>query len=98
MSGEYKVYLSRFDRDGSKVRREILVPADTSHPQDEFYSCHPEGSGPNPLCKTIIVTKSGLAAQFSISRKVLPKMREAIRFVTNSIEQFSENHKKGTCK
>lgn len=98
ISGEYKIYLSRFEREGSKVRREILVPTDISRPQDEFYSCDLEGSWSNPLCKTIIVTKSGLAAQFSIPRKVLPKMREAIRFVTASIEQFSENHKRGICK
>lgn len=97
-SDEYKIYLSRFDREGSKIRREILVPTDTSSRQDEFYSCHIEGSGPNPLCSTIVVTKSELAAEFSIPRKVLPKMRKAIQFITDSIEQFSENRKKGICK
>lgn len=97
MSAEYKIYLSRFERDDSKIRREILVPTDTAHPREEFYSCDPEESGPNPLCDTIVVTKNGLAAQFSIPRKVLLKMREAIRLVRNSIEQFSENHKRGIC-
>ena len=98
MSDSYRVYLTRYDWVSSKPLREILVPLDAVHPQDEFYSCDLEEQGNNPGCEIRVVTKSGLTAYFDIRRKVLGKAREAASFVTQSIDQFAENHTKGICK
>lgn len=97
LSGSYRVYFDRFT-DVSKPTREILVPLDAVRPQDEYYVCTPEGRVVNPTCNIRVVAKSGLVAEFSIPRKVLSKAREAASFVTQSIDQFSENHTKGICK
>jgi len=97
-SGKYRVYLSRFDWGNSKPLVEILVPSDAVNPQEEFYSCTAEGRVANPGCHVTIVAKSGLVARFSVPRKVLAKARDAASYVTQSIDQFSENHFKGICK
>ncbi len=98
MSGKYRVYIDRFTYDPNSPLREILVPSDAVRPQDEFYYCDPEEPDVNPLCTITVVAKTGLVAQFSIPRKVLVRARDAARFVTQSIDQFSENHVKGICK
>ena len=98
MSGAYRVYLDRFDRASSKPLREILVQTDTTRSHDEFYRCDLEDRENNPGCNIRIITKSGLTAEFSIRRKALSKAREAASFVTQSIDQFAENHTKGICK
>lgn len=95
----YRIYLDRFIYP-PKPSREILVPSDMARPQDEFYWCDLESERQDvtPLCSTKVVAKNGLIAQFSIPRKVLGRAREATKFVTQSIDQFSENHSKGICK
>ena len=97
-SGTYRIYDDPLFRGTPKYLWEILVPSDVARPQDEFYVCTPEGRVVNPGCNIKVVTKSGLVAAFSIRRKVLSRARDAASFVTQSINQFSENHVKGTCK
>lgn len=96
--GKYQIYIDRFSLASSRPLWEILVPSDAVRPQDEFYVCDFENSAPHPGCQITILTKSGLVAQFSIRRKVLVKARDAASFVTQTINQFSENHTKGICK
>jgi hypothetical protein len=97
-SGKYRVYLTRYDQGGLKPLREILVPVEAVLPQDDFYSCNLENPLMNPGCSITVVAKSGLVAEFSIRRKVLARAREAASFVTQSIDQFAENHSKGICR
>lgn len=98
MIEKYRIYLSRFDWESSRPLEEILVPMDAIRPQDEFYACLLVANAVNPLCTITVVAKSGLVAQFSIPRRVLVRARDAARFVTQSIDQFSENNMKGICK
>ena len=97
--GKYRFYLERHVlRSSAPPWQVILVPMDVERPQDEFYFCDLERQGRNALCQITILTKSGLTASFSIRRKSLIKMRDAASFVTQTINQFSENHTKGICK
>ena len=97
ISAGYRVYQDRFNR-ADHPRNEILVPADTPRPQDEFYSCAAENGEPNPLCQVTAMAKNGLVAHFAIPRKVLAKARPAASFVSNSLDQFSDNHINGLCQ
>lgn len=96
----YTVYEDPLFSGSNKPLWEILVPLNISRPQDEFYVCNRESQKQNitPLCQIKVVAKSGLIAEFSIPRKVLSRARDAAKFVTQSIDQFSENHSKGICK
>jgi hypothetical protein len=98
MSGLYRVYIDQFDRTVPKPLREILVPSGVVRPQDEFYSCTPEGRVANPTCDIRVTTQIGLTAYFSIQRKALSKAREAGNFVRQTLDQFYDNHTKGICK
>ena len=97
LSGNYRIYRDRFAY-GPTPHYEILVPSDAVRPQDEFYICAVEGRSASPSCLTVVVVTGGLTAQFWIPRKVLVRARDATHFVTQSINQFSENHIKGICK
>lgn len=98
-SDGYRIYFDQFTY-MPKPLNEILVPLDATRPQDEFYLCDlkSERHDLTPLCRMKIVARNGLIARFSIPRKVLGKVREATKFVTQSIDRFSENHEKGICK
>ncbi len=98
MSGTYRVYLTRYDWGATKPLREILVPFEANHPQDEFYSCTLENQEKNSGCEVGVVTQSGLTAYFDVRRKSLSKAREASSFVKQTLEQFSDNQAKGICK